>query len=55
VAKKHEQKWNPCAKSPEDKEKSDSSEEIVDTFRVIGLRRKKGESLVYSFLIILKL
>lgn len=29
----------------DDKEKSDSSEEIVDTFRVIGLRRKKGESL----------
>ena len=27
-------------------EKSDSSEEIVDTFRVIGLRRKAGESLV---------
>ena len=27
-------------------EKSDSSEEIVDTFRVIGLRRKPGESLV---------
>jgi len=26
-------------------EKSDSSEEIVDTFRVIGLRRKPGESL----------
>jgi len=26
-------------------EKSDSSEEIVDTFRVIGLRRKAGESL----------
>ena len=33
-------------KDKEDKEKSDSSEEIVDTFRVIGLRRKKGESLV---------
>jgi hypothetical protein len=33
----------------EDKDKSDSSEEIVDTFRVIGLRRKKGESLVSSF------
>ena len=29
-----------------DKEKSDSSEEIVDTYRVIGLRRRKGESLV---------
>ena len=27
-------------------DKSDSSEEIVDTFRVIGLRRKAGESLV---------
>ncbi len=34
------------AEAAEDKEKSDSSEEIVDTFRVIGLRRKKGESLV---------
>ena len=30
----------------EKEEKSDSSEEIVDTFRVIGLRRKLGESLV---------
>ena len=31
----------------EDKEKSeDSGEEVVDTFRVIGLRRKPGESLV---------
>jgi len=29
----------------EREEKSDSSEEIVDTFRVIGLRRKPGESL----------
>jgi len=29
----------------ETEEKSDSSEEIVDTFRVIGLRRKPGESL----------
>lgn len=33
-----------------DKDNSDSTEEIVDTFRVIGLRRKKGEALV-SFLI----
>ena len=34
----------------EDKEeKSDSGEEIVDTFRVIGLRRKPGESLVINF------
>ena len=32
--------------SEEKAEKSDSSEEIVDTFRVIGLRRKPGESLV---------
>ena len=32
--------------SEEKAEKSDSSEEIVDTFRVIGLRRKAGESLV---------
>lgn len=31
--------------SEEKAEKSDSSEEIVDTFRVIGLRRKAGESL----------
>ena len=30
-------------------EKSDSGEEIVDTFRVIGLRRKPGESLVIKF------
>ena len=30
----------------EAEDKSDSSEEIVDTFRVIGLRRKAGESLV---------
>ena len=30
-------------------EKSDSGEEIVDTFRVIGLRRKPGESLVINF------
>ena len=30
----------------EGEEKSDSGEEIVDTFRVIGLRRKAGESLV---------
>jgi hypothetical protein len=38
----------------EDKaDKSDSSEEIVDTFRVIGLRRKKGESLVRFFTFIL--
>jgi len=29
----------------EEKEKSESSEEIVDTFRVVGLRRRKGESL----------
>jgi len=29
----------------EKEEKSDSGEEIVDTFRVIGLRRKPGESL----------
>ena len=29
-------------------EKTDSSEEIVDTFRVIGLRRKPGESLVIN-------
>jgi len=29
----------------EGEEKSDSGEEIVDTFRVIGLRRKAGESL----------
>ena len=35
---------------PEDEaeEKTDSSEEIVDTFRVIGLRRKPGESLVIN-------
>ena len=33
----------------EREEKSDSSEEIVDTFRVIGLRRKPGESLVINF------
>ena len=33
----------------ETEEKSDSSEEIVDTFRVIGLRRKPGESLVIQF------
>ena len=30
----------------QEKEKSDSSEEIVETYRVIGLRRRKGESLV---------
>ena len=30
----------------EGEEKSESGEEIVDTFRVIGLRRKAGESLV---------
>lgn len=30
----------------EGEEKEDSGEEIVDTFRVIGLRRKAGESLV---------
>lgn len=30
-------------------DKSDSGEEIVDTFRVIGLRRKPGESLVIKF------
>ena len=32
----------------EEGEKSNSSEEIVDTFRVIGLRRKPGESLVIN-------
>ena len=32
----------------EEEEKSNSSEEIVDTFRVIGLRRKPGESLVIN-------
>ena len=33
--------------SDEKEEKSeDSGEEVVDTFRVIGLRRKPGESLV---------
>ena len=32
----------------EAEEKTDSSEEIVDTFRVIGLRRKPGESLVIN-------
>ena len=32
----------------EAEEKSNSSEEIVDTFRVIGLRRKAGESLVIN-------
>ena len=30
----------------EERGQSESSEEIVDTFRVIGLRRRKGESLV---------
>ena len=34
----------------EGEEKSDSGEEIVDTFRVIGLRRKAGESLVIFFI-----
>ena len=35
------------AEDEEKEEKSDDSgEEVVDTFRVIGLRRKPGESLV---------
>ena len=34
------------APGEEGEEKSESGEEIVDTFRVIGLRRKAGESLV---------
>ncbi len=35
------------AEAEEREEKSDDSgEEVVDTFRVIGLRRKPGESLV---------
>ena len=33
----------------EERGQSESSEEIVDTFRVIGLRRRKGESLVSYF------
>ena len=32
----------------EEGEKSNSSEEIVDTFRVIGLRRKPGEFLAIN-------
>ena len=32
----------------EEGEKSNSSEEIVDTFRVIGLRRKPGEFLALN-------
>ena len=30
----------------EEKEKTEEGEEVVDTYRVVGLRRKKGESLV---------
>ena len=37
----------------EKEEKSDSSEEIVDTYRVIGIRRKPGESLVSNYNILL--
>ena len=33
----------------EEGEKSNSSEEIVDTFRVIGLRSKPGEFLAINF------
>ena len=32
----------------EEEEKSNSSEEIVDTFQVIGLRRKPGEFLALN-------
>ena len=39
--------WSDIISSLIGEEKSDDSgEEVVDTFRVIGLRRKPGESLV---------